>query len=299
MTKPRSHYVDTLQPRFYHLGSRCVRRAWLLGKDPLTKRNYDHRKLVFLNRLKHLSKFFSVEIMGYAIMSNHFHLVVHFDPLEAQTWDDEEVARRWCAAFNGLPFSNSHLGAETLDDFSVEQRLMYHDLLTDTHRLQRCRVALGSLSRFMQHLKQPFALWANREEACTGHLFESRFYSGVLLDQNDLLSCMAYVDLNPVEAKMVETLKASANTSIHERLLESRFDPKALDAYLAPMWGEGKIISDLKVSIRHYAEQLNLMIVYRQHPSRELLDRMDNWLIRLVNREKTGRKTPHAFFDNV
>ena len=135
MTKPRSHYVDSQQPRFYHIGSRCVRRAWLLGKDPLTNRNHDHRKTVFLNRLKHLCRFFSVSVMGYAIMSNHFHLVVQYDPLESQSWDDEEVARRWCAAFNGRPFTQAHLASDTLADFSTEQWLMYHELLIDAPRL--------------------------------------------------------------------------------------------------------------------------------------------------------------------
>ena len=110
---------------------------------------------------------------------------------------------------------------------------------------------------------------------------------------------MAYVDLNPVEAKMARTLKASENTSIHERLLSNRFDAKALDAYLSPMWEVGEVLSDLKVSLKHYAEQLNLMIVYRQNPSPELLDRMDAWLARLLNREKHGRRLPHAFFDYV
>ncbi len=291
--------MDAKQPRFYHIGARCVRRAWLLGKDPLTKRDHEHRKTVFLNRLKHLSRFFSVSVMGYAIMSNHFHLVVAYDPLESQSWDDEEVARRWCAAFNGLPFTQTHLGPTTLDEFGLKQELMYHDLLIDPIRLQRCRAALGSLSHFMQHLKQPFAVWANHEDGCSGHLFEARFYSGVLLDQSDLLSCIAYVDLNPVEAKMAQTLKAAENTSIHERLLNNRFDAQALEAYLAPMWGVAEHISELKVTLRHYAEQLNLLIVYRKHPSPELLDRMDAWLTRLLNREKLGRKTPHAFFDYV
>ena len=110
---------------------------------------------------------------------------------------------------------------------------------------------------------------------------------------------MAYVDLNPVHAKMAQTLKASDSTSIHERLLENRFDAGALDAYLAPMWADNNLATEVKVTLKHYAEQLNLMIVYQQRPSQALLDRMDTWLARLVNREKSGRSTPHAFFDYI
>ena len=297
MTKPRSHYVDAQHPRFYHITSRCVRRAFLLGKDARTGKNFTYRKAAFLNRLKHLSRFFPVQVMGYTIMSNHFHLVIHYDPKEALTWEDEEVARRWCAVFNGLPFERCHLGPTDPDHFNLKQTLRYHEMLLDPAYLARCRAALGSLSRFMQHLKQPFAVWANHEDECTGHFFESRFYCGALLDQNDLLSCMAYVDLNPVQAGIAESLKDAKHTSINERLLEHRFDPQKLDEYLAPLWASEVVESDVKITVRHYAHQLNLMITYKRHPSGELLDRMDTWLARLVNREKGTRKVPNAFFD--
>ena len=89
MTKPRSHYVDSQHPRFYHITSRCVRRAFLLGVDPVSGENHDHRKTVILRRLKHLSRYFTVQIMGYAIMSNHFHLTIYYDPNGAQQWTDE------------------------------------------------------------------------------------------------------------------------------------------------------------------------------------------------------------------
>ena len=41
----------------------------------------------------------------------------------------------------------------------------------------------------------------NKEDCCTGHAFEQRYYSGVLLTEEDLLSCMAYVDLNPLKPR--------------------------------------------------------------------------------------------------
>ena len=120
MTKPRSHYVDSNHARFYHLTSRCVRRAWLLGEDPDTGTNYNHRKELFLNHLKHLTRFYPVDVMGYAMMSNHFHLVVRYDPKASLEWDDEEIARRWCAAFNGLPLNKRIDGATELENFSIK-----------------------------------------------------------------------------------------------------------------------------------------------------------------------------------
>ncbi len=298
MTKPRSYYVDPHHTRYYHVTSRCVRRAWLLGRDPNTGKNYDHRRTVLLNHLKHLTRFFAVDVMGYAIMSNHFHLVLRYDPRACLRWDDEDVARRWCATFNGQPLENRLQETERVEDFTVAQALRYHQLLLHPDRLHRCRMALGSLSRFMQHLKQPFAVWANHEDNCSGHFFETRFYAGVLLDQTDLLACMAYVDLNPVEAGMARALRQAEHTSVHERLREQRFDATALDAYLAPLWSTtGPAAEALACTFGEYLTQLNLAVVYLTHPAAELPEKLAGWMARLLNRERRRRQIPAAFYD--
>ena len=240
-------------------------------------------------------------------MSNHFHLVVRYDPNAASLWSDEEVARRWCALFNGLPLAQRSQGPTVVADFNLQQALRYHELLTDPAAIARCRAALGSLSRFMQHLKQPFAVWANHEDECTGHFFESRFYSGVLLTESDLLSCMAYVDLNPVEAGMANSLRACHNTSVHERLYAERFNAERLEAYLSPVWEEATEDTEShaadpqaprpRCTLKTYIEQLNLAIVYKQNPDPSLLDRVESWMARLLNRDRDKTRSVPAFFD--
>lgn len=70
----------------------------------------------------------------------------------------------------------------------------------------------------MRELNEFIARLANAEDHCTGHFWESRFKSQALLDETALLSCMAYVDLNPIRASMTNTPEQSDYTSIQERL---------------------------------------------------------------------------------
>ena len=85
----------------------------------------------------------------------------------------------------------------------------------------------------MKHLKQPIARRANLEDDCTGHFFDQRFYSGALLTEEALVAAMAYVDLNPVRAKLAKRIEEIRDTSIGERLVEN--SAEALEDYLRPL----------------------------------------------------------------
>ena len=85
----------------------------------------------------------------------------------------------------------------------------------------------------MKHLKQPIARRANQEDGVKGHFFEQRFYSGALLDEEAVLAAMAYVDLNPIRAKLADRLSECQDASIGERLRVNR--AQALDEFLAPL----------------------------------------------------------------
>lgn len=224
MATPRYKLVDNEIALGYHLVSNCVRDAWLCGCDKRTGKDYSHRKRWLVERMLALARCFAVEIDAYAVMSNHFHLVVHYDPKACDSWSAEEVANRWVDAFP--PTERGMVAEERKPE---TQELMLGDL----ERLERARRTLGSLSCFMKHLKQPIARRANEEDGCKGHFFGQRFYSGALLSEQAVLAAMAYVDLNPVRARLARRLKQCQHASISARLLEN--SPAALEDFLRPL----------------------------------------------------------------
>ena len=107
MTYARSILVPPGSPGTYHCVSRCVRRAWLCGEDRESGRSYEHRRQWVEDRIVELTEIFAVAVWGYAVMSNHLHVVVEVMPQVAAGWSAFEVAARWCRLY---PRQNSDKG---------------------------------------------------------------------------------------------------------------------------------------------------------------------------------------------
>ncbi|MBP7867833.1 MAG: hypothetical protein KA419_18030, partial [Acidobacteria bacterium] len=58
----------------------------------------------------------------------------------------------------------------------------------------------------------------NAEDGCKGRFWEGRYQCRLLEGEGALLTCMAYVELNPVRAGRARTPEESAHTSVWERL---------------------------------------------------------------------------------
>ena len=76
MTIARRQQICLTETCYYHCISRCVRRAFLCGVDALSGKSYQHRREWVEQQLLAQSRAFCVDVAGYAIMSNHYHVIV-------------------------------------------------------------------------------------------------------------------------------------------------------------------------------------------------------------------------------
>ncbi len=209
MTQARSALIDPSSTSYYHCMARCVRRAFLCGEDQLTGNNYEHRKYWVVERLKALANIFAIEVSAYAVMSNHYHVVLHINTAQSKEWSDYEVLQRWTSLFDGSAIIQNFLSHQPLSSADREK-------VSELAALYRQR--LLNISWFMRCLNEYLARKANAEDACKGRFWEGRFKSQALLDDAALLSCMAYVDLNPIRAGKANTPEQSDFTSLQERI---------------------------------------------------------------------------------
>lgn len=210
MAQPRKALVCVESTPYYHCMSRCVRRAFLCGADNTSGRSYEHRRRWIRERLAALSQVFAIELCAYALMSNHYHLVVRLRPERVAGWSDEEVITRWTRLFSEPSLVCRYRNGDALT--SDERSLVCATLETWRERLR-------DLSWYMRCLNEYIARRANAEEGVTGHFWEARFKSQALLDTAALLQAMVYVDLNPVRAGMSRTLGESIYTAAQQRMM--------------------------------------------------------------------------------
>ncbi|VAW68289.1 Mobile element protein, partial [hydrothermal vent metagenome] len=91
MPKPRSAQVSLEATPYYHCTSRCVRRAFLCGFNVDTNKDYEYRRQWLEDKLLDTADIFAIDICAYAIMSNHYHAVLHINKAQAEAWSFDEV----------------------------------------------------------------------------------------------------------------------------------------------------------------------------------------------------------------
>ncbi|MFN7845125.1 MAG: transposase [Pirellula sp.] len=192
-----------------HCIQRCVRRAFLAGDDNVSGIDYSYRREWIRRRFESLASVFAIDVLSYAILSNHVHVILRNRPDVVASLTDEEVAIRWLRVFPGRRIEE-HLAEPSQVDV---QRV-----LSDADLLAKIRTRLSDISWFMRALAEPIARMANSQDQCTGRFWEGRFKAQRIVDDAGLLACAMYVDLNPIRAAMAEDLENSLHTSVYDRI---------------------------------------------------------------------------------
>jgi len=137
----------------------------------------DIEKDYMLGLIKRLSNFYFTEILGFCLMGNHFHLLVKMLP--ESDFSDDDVKRR-CQVYYG-------------DEY----------IFPEGH-LPQFRVKLANLSEFVRDVKVNFTRYYNRRHDRRGYFWGDRFKSVIVDKGETLINCLAYIDLNPLRAGIVE-----------------------------------------------------------------------------------------------
>ncbi len=244
MTIARNQQICVEETPYYHVVSRCVRRAFLCGKDKVSGKSFEHRRQWLIDRIKQVTSVFAIDVCSYAIMNNHFHVVLKVNSNEE--WNTTQVLMTWCSLYPLPVLCDRYLKGEITTEAELRRVKEY---------VAEYRTRLASVSWYMKSINEYVARMANEEDKCTGHFWESRFKSQALLDERALLTCMTYVDLNPIRAAMAKTPESSDYTSIQERIKNKKSDllqfgnddiPYSLSLYLELVELTGRAVLENK-----------------------------------------------------
>ena len=180
-----------------------TKRKWISGQAgslhiiSRTARNdvmfNDDEKEYLMELIQRFASGFYVDIHAFCVMGTHFHILASSRELEAKKAENEELYRRYQAIFG--KDAEPPAGSYQTDGGIIPD---------EDGGVERLRQRLGSISTFVQELKQTFTKWYNNKHGRKGYLWNDRF-KGVIVGKGEAqLAFSAYIDLNPVRAGIVE-----------------------------------------------------------------------------------------------
>ena len=219
---------------YYHCMSRIIERRMILG---------DAEKDRLLRLMHSLAAFGGLEILAYAFMSNHFHVLLHVP--ERRDVSDEELLQR----LRHIHASQEvELIGKQLQDFRLQGQESAAAWLKS-----RFTYRMYDVSEFFKALKQQFSQYYNTREGRSGPLWEQRFKS-ILVErsENALLTMAAYIELNPVRAGMVSDPKDYRYSSYGAAMGGSKEAREGLCRLMQAVLGGGKSWKETQAAYRRH-----------------------------------------------
>jgi len=203
----------------------------------------DSRKDWFHERLRELSKIYAVDACVWAMLSNHFHLIVRNRPDLVKAWSDEDVAIRW---WNLYPERRDEQGRP-----APPTKVEIRSIVETPGRIDVLRKRLSSISWFMKSVDEWLARRVNAADKHHGHLWQDRYGCRNLLTEGAILVCSIYIDINEIRAGLAATPQESCNTSAYLRILANVLRQERAAA-VAAQGGQPRIQLDYQFSDPDY-----------------------------------------------
>ena len=209
---PRSEVLDPHQVEAVHLYNRTIDGLYLLGKNPDTGEDFSYRQGWLVDKMNQLFAHLCVELLSYGVLSNHYHINVRTRPDIAASLTDRQVAERWLNSLSGRPDKDGN--------FKPPSENAIEMLMANKEKLETCRTQLSDCSHLMKQLNQYMAQRANYEDGRRGSFWGGRYGSTRLVDDEALLACTVYIDLNRIRAGLDKPFKQHDSTALGHRITE-------------------------------------------------------------------------------
>ena len=171
---------------YYHVISRITGQQFLVGNE---------EKDVLMRLMFNSAVFSGVEVLTFALMDNHFHILVKVP--QAHEVNDVELVEKMRVLYGDVK-TDRILGEWEAWD----RRGLSFKVLNAQAALRR---RMFDLSQFCKTLKETYSMSYNFRHAHVGTIWGSRFKSILLSpDYQTLMTVGSYIDLNPVRAEIVE-----------------------------------------------------------------------------------------------
>lgn len=166
---------------YHHIISRTVQQKFYLKSA-----EKDH----FLKLLHYYSSLYFVKLIGFCIMDNHFHIIAKAET--SAMYSEAEIEKRVSMITNGRKLT--------------------------PNKCQATISRLEDISEYMKSIKETFAKWYNRKHDIKGCFWSERFQNTILQNGTALAQCLAYLELNPVRAKITRVPEKYRWSSIYARV---------------------------------------------------------------------------------
>lgn len=185
---PRDMGLPVAQFPCFYYKVKCIRFGFLDGIDSATGHDYSHRRLWLSEHLALLLSVFCIDVVGFKIQPNQYHVILSCNEREAQTLSRHEVIVRWRQLYKG---------PKAIDNYVAGNVLSRADRETLAATAEQWRGYLTNTGRLLGHLHQSIAHRVNREEDCRGRFWEGRSTGQMISSQASLNALLTELDAEP------------------------------------------------------------------------------------------------------